>query len=326
MASSFPGSEEEGPPSSTVSALEALVRENGLRKDDARTGGRAFGADMVLREDNGFELWLGSLEDATHLECMRDQGISGILNCALEECLAECASFRPTSSRRARSHTRGVSLLDEKPKDSGGPQLHRDQVWALVEFNGEWYSDMLGHDVSYHCLSARDEEDYDLAQHFPEIVMYLEQCRDNGRKVFVHCLMGINRSAAAIIAFLCSGLGMSLEAAVDLTSRSRGNILSNRGFVRQLIESYGPDTATEEEAAGPAAGDDGCDGERAASAADDGAASNIENGAGQQHSHRSSPPRADPGPRPSHNTGVDVAVPAGLEAVQVPGALVQACV
>lgn len=51
--------------------------------------------------------------------------------------------------------------------------------------------------------------------------------------------MGINRASVAAVAFMCSGLGMSLEEAVDLISKERGHVLSNRSFLRELVTIYG---------------------------------------------------------------------------------------
>jgi protein-tyrosine phosphatase len=118
--------------------------------------------------------------------------------------------------------------------------LDREQVCSLALFDGEWYSSMLGYDVSYLGLAADDEPGYDMRKHFEESVGFLAECRKEGRKVLIHCIMGINRSSTALVAFLCEGMGMNLREAIQLASERRGYILSNASFLDQLVSSYGP--------------------------------------------------------------------------------------
>eukprot|EP00930_Biecheleria_cincta_P001648 TRINITY_DN102784_c0_g1_i1.p1 TRINITY_DN102784_c0_g1~~TRINITY_DN102784_c0_g1_i1.p1 ORF type:complete len:299 (-),score=77.87 TRINITY_DN102784_c0_g1_i1:147-986(-) len=256
-------------------SLQALVQENGSRREELRvrqqreeaaarqqmqeafqeagyaagssseppripSAGTVFTADLVLREeDTGFELWLGGLEDALNLRALRDLGISAVLNCALADCEAEIACFRPTRrGGRARSHTRNVSMQEGGSLDHGWMGLHRDQIWSLASFDGDWYSDVLECEVAYEAFLARDEAGYDMRDHCPEISKFLCECRKSGRKVLVHCVMGINRSAFATVAFLAGAMGMSLKAAVALAAEKRGCVLSNDTFVDQLISSF----------------------------------------------------------------------------------------
>lgn len=261
-------------------AVEATIRDNGLRRDEQRAEARRereeaakaaeergdsppyhggpWSADLALREEGGFELWLGSLEDALSLEALRERGVNALLNCALESCLAEVACFqRPARGGRARSHTRGASLMDERSINLRGddqPSLNRDQVWAVATFDEDWYSEALETQVAYHSMRAEDEADYEMEQHFSEIIDYVMECRRENRKVLVHCVMGVNRAPTATVAFLCGGLGMSIEAAVDQTSRSRGYILSNKSFIDQLIKRFGPGASEAAAAAAPAVG------------------------------------------------------------------------
>merc|ERR1711972_1066765 len=93
---------------------------------------------------------------------------------------------------------------------STGARLNGDEVRSLVEWSGDWYTDMLGYEVNYLALDAKDEDGYPLDQHFDEIISFLEQCRKERRKVLVHCVMGINRSASAVVAFLCGSMGVDL--------------------------------------------------------------------------------------------------------------------
>jgi atypical dual specificity phosphatase len=54
--------------------------------------------------------------------------------------------------------------------------------------------------------------------------------------VMIHCLMGMNRSAALVIALLVVHYNMSLFDAVRNTTRKLGRIIANDGFRKQLVE------------------------------------------------------------------------------------------
>jgi len=216
----------------------------------------AFSADLVLRdEESGFELWLGSLEDALNIEGLRLHGINAILNCALEECENECAPYRAKLGGRRRCHARGPSAMAAPDHDVEGRSklLDRDQIKSIALFDGQWYSDMLDCDTSFCGIAAEDKSEYAMDQHFHDAVEFLGSCREEGRRVLVHCIMGINRSSTALIAFLCQDLGMTLPDAVALCSKHRGYILSNHSFLDQLVRQYGhgdgEDHATTEECA-----------------------------------------------------------------------------
>lgn len=205
-----------------------------------------FSADFITGEDGGFEIWLGSLDDALCLSSLRERGIGALLNCAVEECERECAAHRGFGGRR-RAHARGISAMDGGYNPANGAAtLDRDQIRAVALFDSEWYTNMLGRDTSFLGIAADDEDGYNIERHFAEARAFLGRCRREGRKVLVHCIMGINRSSAALVAFLCGDLGMSLEEAVDLISKHRGHVLSNNSFLKQLISAYGNQSDTED--------------------------------------------------------------------------------
>lgn len=224
--------------------LDAIIQNNGTAREHERLtvevhqDGSRFGADLVYKEDSGFELWLGSLEDALNLGALRQNRINGILNCAVEESRGECACRQGGGGgRRIRSHARGPSAM--KSSDCASGELDRDQIWALASFDPEWYSIMVKEDVAFLGIAACDEPSYPMDEHLPEIIDFLKQCRAEGRRVLVHCIQGINRSSMALVAFLCANLEMKLEDAVDLASKRRGFILSNVSFLEQLARSFG---------------------------------------------------------------------------------------
>lgn len=234
-----------------AAALVELIHENGSRREENRMvrteDGTSFAADLVFRDDSGFELWLGSLEDALSLEALRQHKINGILNVAREDCDMECACSRPSRSvgGRCRSHARGPSAMNggdftsSKASVEGSHSFDRDEIRGLASFDGDWYSTFSDRDITYLGIDALDQPGYEMDVHFRETTEFLARCREEGRKVLVHCVQGINRSSAALVAYLCDGLAMTLDDAIVLTATRRGLILSNDGFLRQLVKCYG---------------------------------------------------------------------------------------
>jgi hypothetical protein len=239
--------------------LVGLIHENGSKRErtrmesaveSAHQAGASFGADLVLQEENGFELWLGSLEDALSLEALGQHKIDGILNCALEDCQLECACSRPFCGGRRRCHARGASAANGGDYTAttavdGCRRLDREQIRELACFDADWYSTILGHDVDYLGIAALDAPGYAIEEHFSSTSPFLARCRNEGKRVLVHCVQGVNRSSAALVAFLCEGVGMQLADAVTLTSKQRGLILSNDDFLAQLVHCYGQKSCTE---------------------------------------------------------------------------------
>ncbi|CAJ1460686.1 unnamed protein product, partial [Effrenium voratum] len=146
---------------------EASEQEAVRAEEPDRMASFSFTADLVVREEaTGFELWIGSLEDALNLCALRDRGIDAVLNCAHDECEAEIACFKPQRcQRRARTHTRNASMGVEASLGAGWLGLRRDQIWSLASFDADWYSDVLELDVLYEALPARDEAGYDMQGH-----------------------------------------------------------------------------------------------------------------------------------------------------------------
>ncbi|KFY50074.1 hypothetical protein V496_09609 [Pseudogymnoascus sp. VKM F-4515 (FW-2607)] len=62
----------------------------------------------------------------------------------------------------------------------------------------------------------------------------LSLAKDRGTGVLVHCLEGVSRSGAVIIAYLMRTRSISYEAAFDLARKSRAVIIPNSGFADQL--------------------------------------------------------------------------------------------
>jgi len=89
--------------------------------------------------------------------------------------------------------------------------------------------------VSGHLiLHARDEPDTVLSGHFERAHRFIQKAHEQDKKVLVHCLAGISRSATIMAAHLILEHGIDDGEALLRIRRKRARIAPNQGFRGQL--------------------------------------------------------------------------------------------
>ncbi|XP_051273589.1 dual specificity protein phosphatase 13-like [Dicentrarchus labrax] len=94
--------------------------------------------------------------------------------------------------------------------------------------------DFYGTTVKYYGVPANDLPTFDLSPFFFPAAEFIHQALTSGGKVFVHCAVGVSRSAALVLAYLMIHHHLSLLSSVHCVQEKRW-IFPNRGFLRQLI-------------------------------------------------------------------------------------------
>ncbi|XP_012274093.1 dual specificity protein phosphatase 3 [Orussus abietinus] len=102
--------------------------------------------------------------------------------------------------------------------------------FGLVNTNRHYYSDT---SIEYLGLPIIDLPTIDISQYFPAAVSFIHNALSSGGKVFVHCMLGISRSATCVIAYLMTKKEMLAVDAIQLVRTNRC-INPNQGFLRQL--------------------------------------------------------------------------------------------
>ncbi len=90
-------------------------------------------------------------------------------------------------------------------------------------------------------LQSFDEETYPILDtHFDPLCAYIDAAlADPNAHVYIHCYMGMNRSAALAVAYACRATGLPAAAVIATTRMGlRRLILTNQGFERQLIDRF----------------------------------------------------------------------------------------
>lgn len=85
-------------------------------------------------------------------------------------------------------------------------------------------------------INVMDVSHARLSPYFDRAADKIEEVRTSNKKILVHCVMGISRSASLCIAYLMKYSKMTLREAFKYVKDRRAIICPNPGFFKQLIE------------------------------------------------------------------------------------------
>ena len=104
------------------------------------------------------------------------------------------------------------------------------KVAAVVRVGKELKSNF-PNDFEYLEIGIWDESDVDIRQYFSAAFAFIDKIiQDEGKRVLVHCAMGVSRSATIVIAYLMHKERISLMDAFRKVKDRRPCIEPNRGF------------------------------------------------------------------------------------------------
>lgn len=114
--------------------------------------------------------------------------------------------------------------------------LHKIGVTHIVNLNGYSTSSNFSDGFEYYNVKMSDCVFEELNEDFWDAVEFTKKSINNGGTVFVHCRLGISRSAALCVAYLMDKKKLSFDAAFALLKTKRPAVNINQGFVTQLKE------------------------------------------------------------------------------------------
>ena len=88
--------------------------------------------------------------------------------------------------------------------------------------------------IQYSSFALADNPEFDLTPHLDVILKLILAKIREGKRVLVHCRMGISRAPSVIMAFLIKFVGMSYENAMDHLLNINSRISPNLGYLIQL--------------------------------------------------------------------------------------------
>ncbi|KAH3758635.1 leucine-rich repeat protein [Pelomyxa schiedti] len=89
-----------------------------------------------------------------------------------------------------------------------------------------------------HVLSvlpiSKDQMETDLLEHFQTCHKFIDEARDSGTAVLVHCAAGVSRSATIVTSYVMYKNNIGYEAALEILRKKRPAVSPNPGFIKQL--------------------------------------------------------------------------------------------
>ncbi|XP_058236358.1 dual specificity protein phosphatase 13-like [Hemibagrus wyckioides] len=122
---------------------------------------------------------------------------------------------RDKSMLHSMGITHIVNAASGPPHVNTGPRFYRDMA------------------VDYYGVEADDSTDFVISVFFYPTARFIRAALSNKGKVFVHCLMGVSRSATLVLAFLMICEQLTLREAARVVRQHR-DICPNPGFLNQL--------------------------------------------------------------------------------------------
>ena len=88
----------------------------------------------------------------------------------------------------------------------------------------------------YKQIAVEDKLDVDMMQHLSGAFQFIEEARERGHKVLVHCHAGMSRSVTIILAYLMKYYNHTLESSLEYVKQRKPDISPNFSFMGQLLE------------------------------------------------------------------------------------------
>lgn len=92
------------------------------------------------------------------------------------------------------------------------------------------------HGIRYKRIPASDSAQQNLKQYFEEAIEYIDDARQNGANVLIHCHAGVSRSATITIAYILKHTKLVMSDAYKYVKGKRSIISPNFNFLGQLLE------------------------------------------------------------------------------------------
>lgn len=79
----------------------------------------------------------------------------------------------------------------------------------------------------------------DITPHIPIILSFISSSIQSGNESLVHCALGLNRSVAAILAYLCHVIGLDAHDALDFVKEKKEDVKPSALFLKQIDSYFG---------------------------------------------------------------------------------------
>ncbi|XP_028842161.1 dual specificity protein phosphatase 19b [Denticeps clupeoides] len=162
----------------------------------------------------------------------------GALRVTEERGAATCGFVRDLSPDLQVGPVRPFLLLASQDAAQDVDTLRRFQVSHILNVS-YGVENAFPHLFLCRTVTVLDLPETDITSYFPECFEFIDQAREQGGTVLLHCNAGVSRSASVAVGYLMSRESLPFEEAFDAVKRARPCIQPNPGFLQQL-KAYRP--------------------------------------------------------------------------------------
>jgi protein-tyrosine phosphatase len=83
-------------------------------------------------------------------------------------------------------------------------------------------------------LKVKDDIDFEIFDYFEQANKFINNVRNHGGVILVHCKLGVSRSPSFVAAYLMKYFNFSLDSALKFIRKSRPQVKPNEGFMNYL--------------------------------------------------------------------------------------------
>ncbi|KAL8583539.1 hypothetical protein ACOMHN_054855 [Nucella lapillus] len=115
-------------------------------------------------------------------------------------------------------------------------RLRRHNITYVLNVTAHVPQYWQAHGIHYKRIPASDSAQQNLKQYFEEAIEYIDEARQNGANVLIHCHAGVSRSATITIAYILKHTKLAMSEAYKYVKGKRTIISPNFNFLGQLLE------------------------------------------------------------------------------------------
>ncbi|CAG9327291.1 unnamed protein product [Blepharisma stoltei] len=86
----------------------------------------------------------------------------------------------------------------------------------------------------YYQIRIGDWPTANITKYLPNAIRFIHRNLNEGKKIFVHCVAGVSRSATIVIAYMMALRKWEYEEAIKYVRSKRSRVAPNNGFEMQL--------------------------------------------------------------------------------------------